>query len=111
VPTTKIHPLIDIERQKIARGYRSDNRKVGILSLVVAAGFLLILLYFDISKQLVGLTGQHIASRMLLILIYFSVLYVVYSLLNLPFAFVEGYSIEHKYGFSTRIEGPGFWIG
>lgn len=100
--TAKVHPLIDIERQKIARRYRSDNRKVGILSLVVAAGFLLILLYFDISKQLVVLASQHIASRMLLILIYFSAVYIVYSLLTLPFAFVEGYSIEHKYGFSTQ---------
>ncbi len=100
--TAKIHPLIDIERQKIARRYRSDNRRVGILSLVIAAVFLLILLQFDISKWFVQVTGHYVESRMLLILTYFSALYIVYSLLTLPFAYIEGYSIEHKYGFSTQ---------
>ena len=98
----KVHPLIDIERQRIARRYRSDNRKVGILSLVIAAIFLLILLQFDISRQFVEFSSQYVGSRILLILIYFSALYIVYSLLTLPFAYVEGYSIEHKYGFSTQ---------
>jgi STE24 endopeptidase len=102
VRTAEVHPLIDVERQKIARRYRSDNRKVGILSLVVAAIFLLILLQFDISREFVEFSSQYVASRILLILIYFSALYIVYSLLTLPFAYVEGYSIEHKYGFSTQ---------
>jgi len=98
----QFHPLIDEKRQEIARRYRSDNRKIGIVSLIVAAVFLLILLHFDISKQFVQVFRQHVDSRILLMVIYFSFLYAVYSLLTLPFAYLEGYRIEHKYGFSQQ---------
>jgi STE24 endopeptidase len=98
----KVHPLIDIARQKIARQYRSDNRKIDIASLIVAAGFLLILLRVDISKNFVRFFEYYIDQRVLLITIYFSVLFVVYSLLNLPFAYISDYRIEHKYGFSKQ---------
>ena len=102
VPTAKVHPLIDTERQKIARRYRSDNRKVGITALAIGAVFLLILLQFNISKWFVQISFQYVTSRILLILIYFTALYIIYSLLTLPFAYIEGYSIEHRYGFSTQ---------
>jgi STE24 endopeptidase len=104
----QIHPLIDKERQKIAARYRSDNRRVGIASLVVAGIFLVVLLYFDISQQLVQLIRDYVGSRIPVIVIYFSVLYVIYSLLSFPFAFLEGYAIEHKYGFSTQTTGSWF---
>jgi STE24 endopeptidase len=104
----QIHPLIDKERQKIAARYRSDNRRVGIASLVVAGIFLVVLLYFDISQQLVQLIRDYVCSRIPVIVIYFSVLYVIYSLLSFPFAFLEGYAIEHKYGFSTQTTGSWF---
>ena len=98
----QFHPLIDKERQKIAIRYRSDNRKVGIASLVFAAIFLFVLLQLDISKGFAQSIRQFLDSRILLIAIYFSALYVVYSLLSLPFSYLEGYTIEHKYGFSTQ---------
>lgn len=98
----KIHPLIDKERQKIARRYRNDNLKVSALSLVVSAVFLIILIHFNISKQFVEFVRLNISSRILLVMIYYSGLFCVYSLLTFPFSYVEGYLIEHKYGFSTQ---------
>lgn len=98
----KVHPLIDIERQKIARHYRRDNRKIDVASLVVAAVFLFFLLYFDLSKKLVLCLGYYIHPRILLITVYFSLLYVIFSLLSVPFAYISDYRIEHKYGFSKQ---------
>jgi STE24 endopeptidase len=98
----QFHPLIDKARQEIARRYRGDNRRIGIASLVIAAIFLFILLRFDISKGLVQFIRQYVDNRMLLIIIYFSALYVIYSLFSFPFAYLSGYAIERKYGFSTQ---------
>ncbi|KPK63802.1 hypothetical protein AMJ83_04930 [candidate division WOR_3 bacterium SM23_42] len=98
----KIHPLIDKDRQKIARRYRNDNLKVSALSLVVSAVFLIILIHFNISKQFVEFVSLNMSSGILLVMIYYSALFCVYSLLTLPFSYIEGYLIEHKYGFSTQ---------
>lgn len=112
VRSKQFHPLIDKEKQEIARRYRSDTRKIGIASLIVTAVFLMILLQFDISKLFVQFIKLYMDSRILLIVIYFSALYVVYSLLAVPFAYLEGYRIEHKYGFSTQTGSAWFadWV-
>jgi STE24 endopeptidase len=96
------HPLIDRERQDTARRYRGDNRRIGIASLVVAAVFLFVLLQFEVSRGFVQFVRQYVDSRILLIVICFSALYVMYSLISFPFAFLGGYRTEHKYGFSTQ---------
>lgn len=100
--------MIDRERQEIARRYLNDNRKLGIASFVVSAVFLFVLIYMGISRNFVQVAGQYVESRVLLIVIYFSTLYIVYSLLTLPFAYVSGYSVEHKYGFSTQTRSAWF---
>jgi STE24 endopeptidase len=112
VRSKQFHPLIGKEKQKIARRYRSDTRKIGIASLIATAVFLMILLQFDISKLFVQFIKLYMDSRILLIVIYFSALYVVYSLLAVPFAYLEGYRIEHKYGFSTQTGSAWFadWV-
>jgi len=102
VHSEQFHPLIDKERQEIARRYRSDNRRIGFASLVVAAGFLLVLLQFDISQEFVRFIKQYVESRMLLIVIYFSALYIIYSVLTFSFVYLEGYTLEHRYGFSKQ---------
>jgi STE24 endopeptidase len=96
------HPLIDRERQAIASRYHGDNRKVDIASLILSAVFLFVLIYLGISRSFMQFASQYAESRLLLIVIYFSALYFVYSLLTLPFAYVEGYRIEQHYGFSTQ---------
>jgi STE24 endopeptidase len=97
-----MHPLIDRDRQVIARRYRNDNLKWNIVSLVVSALFLIVILVFDISKGFADFLSGYVNARLLLIAAYFTVLYLVFSFMSLPFAYVEGYYIEHKYGFSTQ---------
>ena len=96
------HPLIDEERQKIARRYRNDNLRLSIGSLIVSVVLLGVILLFDFSKNFAEFLSVHIGAKPLLIAVYFSALYFVLSLLTLPFGYAEGYAIEHKYGFSTQ---------
>ncbi len=97
-----MHPLIDRERQKIARRYRRDSLKWSIASFVVGSCLLVALMLFGLSERFADLMAACIGAHLLLVAVYFSALYLVFSMLNLPFAFVEGYRIEHKYGFSTQ---------
>lgn len=98
----EMHPLIDKERQKLARKYRNDNLILSIFSHVVSVVLLVILLYFNISKNFVIFLNNLTEARFLIILLYFTVLYAVYTLISFPFAYIAGYKIEHKYGFSTQ---------
>ncbi len=97
-----MHPLIDREKQKLARLYKKDNLIVSIISYIISALFLLALLYFAISRNFVAQASNIIHFRPLLILAYFTFLYVIYSLISFPFSYIEGYVIEHKYHFSTQ---------
>uniref|UniRef100_A0A7V0Z3X5 CAAX prenyl protease 1 N-terminal domain-containing protein n=1 Tax=candidate division WOR-3 bacterium TaxID=2052148 RepID=A0A7V0Z3X5_UNCW3 len=40
--------------------------------------------------------------RIIQALLYFIVFYSLYFLVSLPFGFISGYNIEHKYNFSTQ---------
>ena len=102
MPSQRTHPLIDAERQKIARRYRNDNLRMSIGSLIVSAVLLALILLFDLSEDFVGFLSGTIGARPLLIAVYFSALYFFFSFLTLPFGYAEGYVIEHKYGFSTQ---------
>ncbi len=98
----RTHPLIDEERQKIARRYRGENLRLSIGSFIISVLFLAVILMFDISKGFVHFLSIYVNARVLLIAAYFSALYVVFSFLTLPFGYAEEYVIEHKYGFSTQ---------
>ena len=97
-----MHPLIDQEKQQLAKRYHKDNLIVSIISNIVSVIFALFLLYFSVSKNFVNLLNGWINLRFFVILIYFAVVYVAYTSLTLPFVFLEGYKIEHKYSFSTQ---------
>ncbi|HEC78981.1 MAG TPA: M48 family peptidase [candidate division WOR-3 bacterium] len=97
-----MHPLIDQEKQKLARRYKRDRRLINILSYAVGALFLFILLYFQLSEKLVHLLRALFPVRFFYLLGYFAVIYTVYSLLTLPLAYLSDYKIEHKYHFSTQ---------
>lgn len=104
----RTHPLIDEGRQKIARHYRNDNLRLSVGSLITGAVFLVCIIVFDVSRGFVNFLLADINARPVLIAIYFSALYGVFSLLTLPFAYAEGYAIEHKYGFSAQSRGAWF---
>jgi STE24 endopeptidase len=97
-----MHPLIDKEKQKLAKRYRKDNRIVSIISYIVTALLIFILLYFNGSKNLVAFLSNFTEARFIIILFYFAVFYFFYSLVTYPLAYIDGYSIEHKYAFSKQ---------
>ncbi|MGB3477598.1 MAG: M48 family metallopeptidase [bacterium] len=97
-----MHPLIDKEKQKRAEKYHNDNLKINIVSYVISGIFIVALLWFDISKNFVVFINTVTNARFLIILTYFAVLYVIYTLITMPLAYLDGYVIEHKYGFSTQ---------
>ncbi|UCD19803.1 MAG: M48 family metallopeptidase [candidate division WOR-3 bacterium] len=97
-----MHPLIDRDRQEVARRYRNDILKWSILSLIVSVIFLVAILVFDISRGFAGYMADRTSARILMAGSYFCVLYLIFSVLTLPFAYFEGYSVEHKYGFSRQ---------
>jgi STE24 endopeptidase len=97
-----MHPLIDPEKQKLARRYKHDNMKVGVASYVVSGILLAVLLFFKISPWLCGWLGSFTNSRLLVALLYFAAIFIVYTKINFPFSYVSGYRIEHKYNFSTQ---------
>jgi STE24 endopeptidase len=98
----KMHPLIDTEKQTLAKKYRKDNVVISIYSYIISAVFIFVLLYFNISKNFVGFLHGVTEIRFLVIFFYFIVLYVFYTLLTFPLSFIKGYTIEHRYGFSAQ---------
>lgn len=113
-----MHPLIDPEKQLIARRYKNEHMKVSIASYVVSGILLFVLIYFNISRWFCGVLGGFTGSRFLVVLLYFAAIFVVYSKINFPFSYLGGYRIEHKYNFSTQTirawfadEIKGFFVG
>lgn len=97
-----MHPLIDKEKQRLAKQYHRDNLRVSIASYIISAIFLIFLLYLNISKEFAQFLNSLTGVRFFMIILYFTALYVVYSIISFPFAYVDGYIIEHKYHFSTQ---------
>lgn len=63
---------------------------------------IIMLLILPLSRNLAAWFIRHIGIRFFVILCYFVVVYVVYNFLQFPLAFISGFVIEHKYGFSTQ---------
>ncbi len=98
----KSHPLIDEAKQKIARKYHKENRIVDITSLVVSIIILILIIKFQISQKFFDIIAGITHLRIIQALIYFIVFYSLYFFISLPFGFISGYKIEHKYNFSTQ---------
>ncbi len=98
----EIHPLIDKEKQRIAKRYRNDNLRVSIISYIISAIFIFVLIYFDISQRFSMYLGSIFGPRVLIIFFYFLVLFLVYSIITFPLSYIQGYVFEHKYNFSTQ---------
>lgn len=97
-----MHPLIDPEKQKIARRYKNDHMKVGIASYIVSGILLAALVFFKISPWFCSVLGSFIGSRFLIAFFYFAALFVAYTKICFPFSYLDGFRIEHKYNFSTQ---------
>jgi STE24 endopeptidase len=97
-----MHPLIDQDRQKLAKKYRRANLKIGIPEQAVSACFLFVLLFFNASRNLVARLAVLVSSRFVQTLLYFAIFYTAYTILSFSFSYLSEYVIERKYGFSTQ---------
>lgn len=97
-----MHPLIDKEKQIMARRYQRENRIVGLVSFVLSGVIIFLLLYFDLSRNVVLWLDGMTRVRFLVILAYFALLYTVFSVITLPLSYIGGFVIEHRYGFSRQ---------
>jgi STE24 endopeptidase len=97
-----MHPLIDAEKQITARQYRRDNRIVSLVSYCVSGAFICVLLFCGVSQAYMSWLTTAVFSRFLVILLYFLPLYLIYSIITLPFNYLSGYVIERKYEFSRQ---------
>ncbi|MGB9720998.1 MAG: M48 family metallopeptidase [bacterium] len=98
----RTHSLIDEEKQKIARKYRKEHLIVSIVSSVVSIVILVLIIKFQVSKIFFAGISDLTDSRILQAFLYFLAFYLLYFLISLPFGFIGGYKIEHKYNFSTQ---------
>ena len=74
----RTHPLIDEERQKIARSYRRDNMLLSVGSLIISTLFLAAILFFEVSEGFVELLSEYVDVRSLIAALYFSVLFATF---------------------------------
>lgn len=98
----KMHPLIDVEKQRVAKQYRAQNRIVSIASFAILLIGLLVFLFSGISRGLATVAENVVSARAVVIFIYFAVLYVFYSVIACPFVYWSGFVIEHRFGFSRQ---------
>ncbi len=96
------HPLIDEEKQRIARRYHNEHLFVNIISSVASIAIIILIIKFQISQKFFYLITDLTDSRIVQASLYFIAFYCLYFLISLPFGFFSGYKIEHKYNFSTQ---------
>ncbi|MDZ7795936.1 MAG: M48 family metallopeptidase [Candidatus Marinimicrobia bacterium] len=95
---TKIHPLLDPEKQRSAQNYETKKRKLSSVRLVSTFLLMLIFILF-ISRSLTEVLPQSLPLRFL----FFIWILVLFTLpADLLFAYISGYRIEHEFGFSNQ---------
>jgi STE24 endopeptidase len=97
---TNIHPLLDRQKQVLARRYEKEKRLLGLAG--TALSFVLLLAFYcsGLSSRLAHLfSGRSIS---LAFFAYVGALLAWISFLSLPLSYYAGYVHEHKWNFSTQ---------
>ncbi|MGB8951589.1 MAG: M48 family metallopeptidase [Candidatus Aminicenantales bacterium] len=103
----KMHPLLDEEKQKIARLYEREKRLLGFGGLLLSLIILLIFYYSGLSRRL---AYDFIPNSIVLtFLAYVAVLYFLFSLLQFPLSLYASYFHEHKWNFSNQTFKAWLW--
>jgi STE24 endopeptidase len=104
---TRIHFLLDKEKQVQARRYEKEKRILGLAGTLASLIVLLAFYYSGASGRLADLfTGRPV---ILGFLVYITVVLSVFTLLTLPLTFYSGYIHEHKWKFSNQTVKS--WLG
>jgi STE24 endopeptidase len=95
-----VHPLLNEERQALARRYEKEKRLLGLAGSVLSLILLLVFYAAGLSARL-----AHIRSGGPVVwpfLAYTAGFLAWLAILNLPLSFYRGYVHEHKWRFSTQ---------
>jgi len=98
-----MHPLLDPERQALARRYEREKRLIGLAGTALSLALLLAFFFLGASARLASLPAFVWAF-----IIYGAALLAWMTILGLPLAFFAGYVREHRWGFSTQT--PAGWL-
>ena len=103
----KTHPLLDADRQRLARRYEKEKRLLGLAGAVLAFFLLVTFYYAGWSERLAHLLpGRSVAWAFL---IFTTALLAWLTLLRLPLSYYSGYVHEHKWNFSTQTVRSWLW--
>lgn len=104
---SRIHPLLDKEKQKQAKQYEKENRLLGLIEMILSLVLLLSFYYSGMSAWLANLEiGQSIIWKFL---IYVALFFFTLTILSLPLSFYSGYIHEHRWHFSNQTLKS--WLG
>ena len=104
---SKMHPLLDKEKQKQAKQYEKENRLLGLAEMILSLVLLLSFYYSGMSGWLVKLEiGQSIIWKFL---IYVALFFSTLTILGLPLSFYSGYIHEHRWHFSNQTVKSWLW--
>jgi len=102
VKNRRWHPLIDQEKQKIARRYHNEHLLLSLISSGVSIIIIIIIIKFQISQKFFVIIMGLTSLRVLQAFLYFLAFYLLYAIISLPFSYISGFKVEHKYNFSTQ---------
>jgi len=107
VRVKKIHPLLDEERQHLARRYEKEKRLLSLIGLFLSLMILLFLHYSGCSRWLAHDLNR--SSIVLTFLGYVAILYSLFFLFHFPLSIYSGYFHEHKWNFSNQTLKAWLW--
>jgi STE24 endopeptidase len=102
----KIHPLLNKEKQILARRYEKEKR---ILGLASAGLSLLILVAFYLSGLSAWLANLRLRSFVLTFILYVAAIQFILAVLGLPLNFTSSYIHEHRWKFSNQTFSSWLW--
>jgi STE24 endopeptidase len=100
VGTDAPHPLLDGQRQALARRYERENRWLGLAGSALSLAALLLFYFSGLSSILAGLWAGRSVVRVFLA---YTVGFLAWlTLWGLPLSYYRGYVHEHRWTFSTQ---------
>jgi STE24 endopeptidase len=102
-----IHPLLDPERQRLARRYEKEKRKLGLIGWLLS--FCLILGFYGTGLS-AWAAGRFQNEAFLYAFFSYGALFLaVLTVFSLPLSFFNGYVHEHRWGFSNQTVKAWLW--
>ena len=103
----KIHPLLNKDKQKIAKVYEREKRILGIFTTLLSVIFQI---YFYFSGLAHNIACWNVFSSFVWTFIVFMIIYsILQDIIQLPISYSSDFTLEHKYGFSKQTNKEWLW--